>query len=566
MEPMENLAATEPMENLATTLGPFQQEVPEGKPESLLFVPLHLRLQILEMFHSHKNVGHPVFMTAYLTADEIPEGVNCYYSSELYQLSERSNLGSDNCCFNNAKSGATQRAVLIEKPCLKNVLSELDCVGKKWNLIGFKPGDPDKGYQNLRRYLQTVRFSSGNVSREYFNDDQEFDTSYIIQNHVLANGTLFTREVGFFGNQNSNSEQVFINESLIKWKNDQKKIPRSQCSDTCFPGYRKVQIMTIFKCCFGCVPCAEGEISNVTGSENCMKCLDHEWSNENKTQCNVKSVEYLSFTNDNISLFFITFSVCFFILTVVIIVIFILNENTPIVKANNKNLSFVLLVSLMISFLCVFLFLGHPVDITCSLRKISFGTLFTIAVSSMLAKTITVFIAFKAIKPGSSWSRWMGAKLPNSIVFICSSGQVVICIIWLSISPPFQELDTTSYHTKIIAQCNEGMVIGLYLVLSYMGILAALSFIIAFFARTLPDSFNEAKYITFSMLVFFSVWIAVIPAYVSARGKNVVAVEIFAILTSSAGLLVCIFFPKCYIMFFRPELITKKNFLGSRHN
>ncbi|XP_068115969.1 vomeronasal type-2 receptor 26-like [Hyperolius riggenbachi] len=342
-------------------------------------------------------------------------------------------------------------------------------------------------------------------------------------------------------------------------------IPRSQCCDTCLPGYRKVPIMTIHKCCFGCVPCSEGAISNVTGSENCMKCLDHEWSNENKTQCNFKSVEYLSFTNDNISLFFITFSAFFFILTVIIIVIFILNENTPIVKANNKNLSVVLLVSLMMSFLCVFLFLGHPVDITCSLRKISFGILFTIAVSSVLAKTITVFIAFKAIKPGSSWSRWMGAKLPNSIVFICSSRQVVICIIWLTISPPFQELDTTSYHVKIIAQCNEGMVIGLYLVLGYMGILAALSFIIAFFARTLPDSFNEAKYITFSMLVFFSVWIAVIPAYLSARGKHVVAVEIFAILTSSAGLLVCIFLPKCYIMFCHPELNTKKNVLDSRH-
>ncbi|XP_068115966.1 vomeronasal type-2 receptor 26-like [Hyperolius riggenbachi] len=342
-------------------------------------------------------------------------------------------------------------------------------------------------------------------------------------------------------------------------------IPRSQCSDDCLPGNRKVPASSIHKCCYDCVPCSEGEISNVTGSENCMKCTDHEWPNENKTQCNGKLVEYLPFTNDNISLFLITSTVFLCILTSAILAIFILYENTPVVRANNKNLSFVLLVSILLSFLCVFLFLGHPVDITCLLRQTTFGILFTIAVSSVLAKTITVFLAFKATKPGSAWMKWVGTKLPNLIVFICSSGQVVICIVWLTTSPPFQEMDAHSFHTKIIVQCNEGSVIGFYSVLGYMGILAAVSFMLAFFVRKLPDSFNEAKYIAFSMLVFCSVWIAMIPAYLSTKGKYMVAVEIFAILTSSAGLLVCIFFPKCYILFFHPELNTKKHLLDSRN-
>ncbi|XP_018429010.1 PREDICTED: vomeronasal type-2 receptor 26-like [Nanorana parkeri] len=244
--------------------------------------------------------------------------------------------------------------------------------------------------------------------------------------------------------------------------------------------------------------------------------------------------------------------------------IFISYGDTPIVRANNKSLSFVLLVSISLGFLCVFLFLGRPMDTTCRLRQVSFGILFTIAVSCVLAKTVMVWLAFNATKQGSVWKQWVGVKLPNFAVFICSSFQVVICIVWLAISPPFQELDTRSYHTKIIVQCNEGSVIGFYSVLGYLGILAAVSFITAFLARTLPDSFNEAKYITFSMLVFCSVWISMIPAYLSTKGKYVAAVEIFAILTSNAGLLFCIFLPKCYIIICRPNLNSKKHLLDNR--
>ncbi|XP_075044812.1 vomeronasal type-2 receptor 26-like [Mixophyes fleayi] len=341
-------------------------------------------------------------------------------------------------------------------------------------------------------------------------------------------------------------------------------IPDSRCSEMCLPGSRKIPRPGFHPCCYDCAPCSEGEISNTTDNENCIKCQDDEWANIKRDLCIPKSEDFLSYTNDEISAVFISVSVFFCFTTQLILGIFISHQDTPIVKANNKNLSFLLLISIMLSFLCVFLFLGHPVDITCMLRQISFGILFSIAVSSVLAKTIMVCIAFKATKPGSLWRKWMGVKLPNCVVFICSSVQVMICISWLSISPPFQELDTHSYQGQIIVQCNEGSVIGFYSVLGYMGVLAAVSFITAFIARTLPDSFNEAKYITFSMLVFCSVWIAMIPAYLSTKGKYMVAVEIFSILTSNAGLLGCIFFPKCYIILCRPELNRKLHLFDNR--
>ncbi|XP_063775223.1 vomeronasal type-2 receptor 26-like [Pseudophryne corroboree] len=344
-------------------------------------------------------------------------------------------------------------------------------------------------------------------------------------------------------------------------------IPKSQCSENCKPGTRKVLQSDLYSCCYYCVQCPEGEISNLTDSENCLKCADHEWPNEKKTRCVPKVLEFLSYTIDTIIVIILiaSFLLCF--LTFLIIIIFILYRDTPLVKANNKNLSFLLLVSIMLSILSVFLFLGHPVDATCMLRQISFGILFSVAISCVLGKTIMVYIAFKAFKPGSPWKSWISTKLSNCVVLMCSSIQVVICMSWVTVSPPFQELDTHSYQGKIIVQCNEGSLIGFYSVLGYLGILAAISFITAFLARTLPDSFNEAKYITFSMLVFCSVWITMIPAYLSSKGKYMVAVEIFAILASCAGLLGCIYFPKCYIILWRPELNTRKHILekGNDH-
>ncbi|KAM8976936.1 vomeronasal type-2 receptor 26-like [Pelodytes ibericus] len=344
--------------------------------------------------------------------------------------------------------------------------------------------------------------------------------------------------------------------ALSSEKSNNEKILRSQCSENCLPGYRKVSNSALYTCCYDCVQCSEGEISNVTDSENCIECPNDERPNEKKSQCIPKLTEFLSYT-DVFSALFVSMSILFCLMTMVILLLFVSYRDTPIVKANNRNLSFILLVSILLSFLCVFLFLGHPLNITCMLRQVSFEIIFSVAVSCVLAKTMMVCIAFQATKPGSVWNKCIGVKLSYFIVVFCSSIAVMISISWLCTSPPFQEQDTHSYQRKIVVQCNEGSVFAFYSVLGYMGFLAAVSFIIAFLARTLPDSFNEAKYITFSMLVFCSVWIAMILAYLSTKGKYMVAVEVFATLASSAGLLGCIFYPKCFIILFRPEKNTR---------
>ncbi|XP_037631873.1 extracellular calcium-sensing receptor-like [Sebastes umbrosus] len=411
-------------------------------------------------------------------------------------------------------------------------------------------------------YLEKVNFTTPFGDQVSFDENGDALPIYDIMNWLwLPDGRIKVESVGEV-KESAKGEELTLDEDKIFWNFESKEPPRSVCSESCPPGTRMARKNGQPECCFDCIPCSEGEISNKTDSMECTSCPEDFWSSPQRDHCIPKKIEFLSYQEPlGICLTAITLVGTF--ICAVVLGIFIYHHSTPIVRANNSELSFQLLMSLKLCFLCSLLFIGRPRMWTCQLRHAAFGISFVLCVSCILVKTMVVLAVFKASKPGGGASlKWFGAVQQRGTVMVLTSIQAAICTAWLVSASPAPHKNTQYHNDKIVYECVVGSTVGFAVLLGYIGLLAILSFLLAFLARNLPDNFNEAKLITFSMLIFCAVWVAFVPAYVSSPGKYADAVEVFAILASGFGLLVALFGPKCYIILLRPERNTKKAIMG----
>ncbi|PFX19359.1 Metabotropic glutamate receptor 4 [Stylophora pistillata] len=127
------------------------------------------------------------------------------------------------------------------------------------------------------------------------------------------------------------------------------------CSLECPPGTFKVVSKLI--CCWTCWTCPSGSISNTAGASSCTQCLSNKTPNESKSKCVSLPIRFLRWDSSWAWIVNVTILLCE-LTCLITVVIFLHNKETPIVKAANREISFLLLFGLMSGFLIPLLYIA----------------------------------------------------------------------------------------------------------------------------------------------------------------------------------------------------------------
>ena len=423
------------------------------------------------------------------------------------------------------------------------------------------PANPSKtGRIDLLSYLKNVSFKGLTGMVEFDNQGNPKESSFEIVNIQVRGAGEKNKFV--VGSWNSKEKQrLRLNDSAIKWANGSifTEVPSSVCSEVCAPGTRQE---IIAPCCWKCVKCPGDTVSKEPGSTNCTACSSKQKSNDAKTKCLSLPVRNLRL-QDTAGVFLSFVTVVGYCVTTVALLVFMKFRKTAIVKASNRQLSFVLLLTIFLSFTLALLSLAEPTDFICRVTLFSRYIIYTTFVSILWLKSVRIFVVFQVDASMMPWQEYISkGKYQVALVALVNSVDVVLLTAWFASDPPFQneKIQPTQY---IFYTCKPyGSSVGkvlYFMICSYVLLLSLLSSVYAFKVRKLPDNFNEARFIGFSLYIILLSAICYYSLEFSVQeGWYISVIACTTTLGDSFGLLGCMFGRKVFNILFRPERNSKE--------
>ncbi|XP_017261414.1 metabotropic glutamate receptor 3 [Kryptolebias marmoratus] len=356
------------------------------------------------------------------------------------------------------------------------------------------------------------------------------------------------------------AESLSLNNELIHWPKD--VAPTSQCSDPCeLNEMKKMQAGEY--CCWICTACEPHEF--LADEFTCSPCAPGQWPTDDLTSCYDLPEDYIMW-EDAWAIGPITIACVGFMCTGLVFWVFIRHNNTPLVKASGRELCYILLSGVFMSYAMTFLFLAKPSPAICALRRLGLGTSFAVCYSALLTKTNRIARIFNGVKDGAGAVRPRFIS-PFSQVFICLSlisVQLVMVSVWLLLEVPGTRRFTLPERRQtVILKCNVRDS-SMLLSLGYDVLLVILCTVYAFKTRKCPENFNEAKFIGFTMYTTCIIWLAFLPIFYVTSSDYRVQTTTMCISVSLSGFVVlgCMFAPKVHIIMFQPQ----KNVTSHRLN
>ncbi|TMS19268.1 Metabotropic glutamate receptor 3 [Larimichthys crocea] len=366
---------------------------------------------------------------------------------------------------------------------------------------------------------------------------------YNIFHYHKEGGRYVYQKVGYW------AQSLILNTSLIPWAGQ--VAPTSQCSDPC----RKNEVKSMQPgdvCCWICIPCQPYQY--LQDEFTCADCSFGQWPLANLTGCYDLPEEYIRY-EDAWAIGPVTISCLGMMCTLFVIGLFLKHNETPVVKASGRELSYILLLGVLMCYSMTFIYIAKPSTAVCTLRRLGLGTSFAVCYSALLTKTNRIARIFSGVKDGAQRPRFIS---PASQVAICGaliSCQLVVVVVWLLVEAPGVRKEVSPERRDVVTlKCNSKDS-SMLMSLTYNCILIILCTVYAFKTRKCPENFNEAKFIGFTMYTTCIIWLAFQPIFYVTASDYRVQTTTMCISVSLSGSVVlgCLFAPKVHIILFQPQ-------------
>ncbi|KAJ4934477.1 hypothetical protein JOQ06_007270 [Pogonophryne albipinna] len=405
--------------------------------------------------------------------------------------------------------------------------------------------------------IKDVHFYLGNTS-VYYDSNGDPPTGYDIVLWVW-NGTEWSlRELGSFS---PDPITLTIDADLIDWDGtgDSRSVPLSICSPPCPFGHKRLQTEQHI-CCFDCQACPSATFLNTSEPTKCQPCLPEEWAPPKSEQCLKRTVLLLPWDHP-LSIALLFFLATCLLMTSSSAIILLLNLNTPVAKSAGGRTCLLMLAALTASAMSTLCHFGQPSRLTCILKQPLFVFSFTVCLACITVRSIQVVCIFKfASKLPPAYDKWAKNNGPEYTIFLVSVTILLISVLRVALNPPKPSKDLNFYEHSIVLECSNTLSPGALNELAYVSLLSALCFSFSYMGKDLPANYNEAKSVTFSLMVYMMSWMSFFTLYFISRGPFTTAAHVFAILFSVLAFLMGYFFPKIYIIALKPQMNTNAHF------
>uniref|UniRef100_A0A8C0IQ85 Glutamate metabotropic receptor 4 n=1 Tax=Chelonoidis abingdonii TaxID=106734 RepID=A0A8C0IQ85_CHEAB len=512
--------------------------------------------RVLEAAKRANQTGHFIWMgsdswgskiSPVLHLEEVAEGSVTILPKRV-SVKDRERIGQDSSYEQEGKVQFVIDAVYAMGHALHNMHKSL-CPGK----VGLCPRmDPVDGVE-LLKYIRNVNFSGIAGTPVTFNENGDAPGRYDIYQYQIKNSTAEYKVIGQW------TDHLHLKIERMHWPGGAHQLPSSICSQPCKPGERKKLVKGI-PCCWHCERCDGYQYQ--LDEFHCKMCRFNERPDENHTSCVPIPIVKLEWSSPwaVVPVFIALMGI---IATIFVVVTFVRYNDTPIVKASGRELSYVLLTGIFLCYATTFLMIAEPSMGTCSLRRIFLGLGMSISYAALLTKTNRIYRIFEQGKKSVSAPRFISPASQLVITFSLISLQLMGVCIWFIVDPSHSIIDYEDQRTtdplfaRGILKCDISD-LSLICLLGYSMLLMVTCTVYAIKTRGVPETFNEAKPIGFTMYTTCIVWLAFIPIFFgtsqSAEKMYIQTMTLTISVSLSASVsLGMLYMPKVYIILFHPE-------------